>query len=186
MKSCEKMLTYEEWKQTAYSIIRFKELFDAARQGMMPIPESNDPDIWAATSAIHKDLSLRATLGDVRLIWQAAQAALLADPMVIDLRGLEWPDDSMKIRLMFVDKSDNDFRFVDNIIRPTPSWHPKEGEAVFIVRGDNTDVSVVRFSHIDQHGIWRVITVKGQEQGFTPSLVKPFDPAKIGKPWEEI
>ena len=69
---------------------------------------------------------------------------------------------------------------------PIPAWKPKEGEAVFVVRGEDTDVSVCRFSHIDEKGIWRVVTVKGQEQGFTDSLVKPFDASKIGKPWSEV
>lgn len=75
----------------------------------------------------------------------------------------------------------------DNIeVRRKPAWTPKVDEPVFIVRGGDSDVSVCKFSHVDEHEIWRVITVKGQEQGFTASLVKPFDASKIGRPWSEI
>jgi hypothetical protein len=94
------------------------------------------------------------------------------------------------VSMPFFARCEPDYRSVGKgekyIPKTAPKWTPKVGDAVFIVRGNDTDVSVVRFSHVDEHGIYRVTTAKGQIQGFMPSLVKPFDPAYIGKPWSEI
>jgi hypothetical protein len=68
------------------------------------------------------------------------------------------------------------------IPRPTPQWTPKVGEAVFCRTGSGIDVCVVNvFSNGCANVQYRlgdfVIDLKN---------MKPFDPAYIGKPWDEI
>ena len=125
--------------------------------------------------------------------WNAARQGLIPADRAIEVPPVEqWPKWAKRISVLFdgAEQPLADKLGLAGIIaifpRPTSQWSPQIGEAVFIVRGDDIDVSVCRFSHIDEHGIWRVVTVKGQEQGFTASLVKPFDQSKIGLPWSQI
>lgn len=149
---------------------------------------------WIADYSDRVDTSTSAWTDDAKDAFESARLGMIpAENAVVIPPVSEWPVWSKGIVAVHSNDSRSECEdwpesdgYVAFIDKPVPAWVPKVGEAVFVVRGTDVDVSVCRFSHVDEHGIWRVVTVKGQEQGFTDSLVKPFHPDHIGKPWGEI
>jgi hypothetical protein len=61
-------------------------------------------------------------------------------------------------------------------IRRKPAWMPKENEPVFVEVNGKATI-----------GVWGTGYVHvGSEPGLRFSEVKPYDPTKVGKPWNEV
>lgn len=65
-------------------------------------------------------------------------------------------------------------------------WEPSENEFVLIPRNTSEYGEVVKVSHIDERGMYIVITQSGQEQGFTKNRIKPCNEETYGKKWNDI
>ena len=63
-----------------------------------------------------------------------------------------------------------------NNVRRKPAWMPKENEPVFVEVNGKATI-----------GVWGTGYVHvGNNPGLRFSEVKPYNPAKIGKPWDEV
>jgi len=61
-------------------------------------------------------------------------------------------------------------------VRRKPAWMPKENEPVFVEVNGKATI-----------GVWGTGYVHvGNDPGLRFSEVKPYNPAKIGKPWDEV
>ena len=61
-------------------------------------------------------------------------------------------------------------------IRRKPAWMPKENEPVFVEVNGKATI-----------GVWGTGYVHvGNDPGLRFSEVKPYDPTKVGKPWDEV
>lgn len=183
MKSSEKMLSWEEYRdgENKKGILvgpAAREAWFAARQGMMPITEAVGFEEWDALGLeiMPKNWGGMSTAEKWKYIWKSAQAALLADHMVIDLRGV-WdkaPDWASEIEVRFLEqdtkKSCLMFQTIITIPRPKPSWHPKEGEHILL----------------NIEGVAVEVVYSGKYSHLRPENMRQHDPAKIGLSWEEI
>lgn len=107
----------------------------------------------------------------------------------------EWPGGANSIRMCYsshTPKHPKDWHHTDDpagmvqyIPRPDPAWTPKVGEAVFARMADTTRVGKVISADIKAN-YYYVRTQDGLEDGYGGFCLKPFDPAKIGLPWDEI
>jgi hypothetical protein len=102
----------------------------------------------------------------------------------------EWPPEATHIELVYVDETRKEFgkQFIDSfafIPRPTPQWTPNVGDAVFWNGGQEVANMVVRVNRSTKDGI-SVLSTSGGRWSAKLSNLKPFDPAYIGKPWDEI
>jgi len=123
-----------------------------------------------------------------------AEELLLSDPLVVDLRKVEWPAFAKSVKFYF-SKDSNHVNMEDFILlipRPKPAWVPVVREAVFYnatvgdgASIDNTVPFVGRFVG-EYEGYYTVIMATGEKRHFAHDLVKPFSPDSIGKRWEEI
>jgi hypothetical protein len=126
----EKMLTLEEallelGAPTGSPGSLITGLWKLARQGMA---QKVDEAGYLAWLKVH--MYPQSDEG-YRELWGCAQAALLADPLVLDLRGVEWPTVADRIVPVFR----NDLTYVSElqtIYRPTTAWRPKYGDDVLI------------------------------------------------------
>lgn len=100
----EKMLTLEEWEERLEFSNDWVDMFNAARQGMIPADE----------------------------------------PLVIDLRKVEWPDWANHIMVFFESNTGMTCQTIKTITRPIPAWQPKEGEWVW--RVEYKTHSLIRWS----------------------------------------
>lgn len=69
-------------------------------------------------------------------------------------------------------------------IRRIPAWEPKEGEAVFVLRADESvDIAKVKC----MSGSIAIIKLQSGRTGrWNIQHLKPFDTDKIGLEWDEI
>jgi len=99
----------------------------------------------------------------------------------------EWPEWADEIRVVYAHNSGRvvyRVPIIKIIPRPIPAWTPKVGEVVFFRDPNMVHVAVIH--GIDRGIRYEVQKADGQFDGGTITTIKPFDPAKIGKPWSEI
>lgn len=154
----EKMMAFPDWLESnkhalryESDMVRVREAYDEARQGMVPVSKSGDEIM---------------DYKDATELWHKAQAALLSDKNVLDLRVV-WenaPDWANEIRVTFTHSSYlhpiYDGAFIRSIPRPATAWHPKDGEWVW--RVEDTTHSLIRWS-------------KGAEGTFFAKLINCVD-----------
>jgi hypothetical protein len=67
------------------------------------------------------------------LVSTARQGMMPADdPLVLDLRGVEWPEEAEKLCMIWFDEDSPIGDFL-TITRPAPAWRPKDGNWVWLV-----------------------------------------------------
>lgn len=92
--------------------------------------------------------------------------------------------DSKKWNNCVVVLSKHGVGYVHKDVRRIPAWEPKDGEAVFAKNRDGS-TSVARCLEVDNDFV--IIKLQnGAIGGWIHEHIKPFDPAKIGQPWDEV
>ena len=122
---------------------------------------------------------------DTRAFYAGAKAmekSLLADPMVVDLRNVEWPDWSKRIYFSFVGENEKG-ETIGVISRPKPQLVPEVGQAVFGL----FDGIIIMGKIIETfYSSATVHTIAGDMVLVVAKYIKPFHPDHIGKKWEDI
>ena len=120
-------------------------------------------------------------------IWQAClEANGLDSPnaIVIDPNKLDWPDGADTAILAYYEGERAFVKMSMKLIisRPAPAWQPKDGDPVFV------NASIDKLGKIIKKDgeAFIVRRQNGDEERWCSRSIKPFDPAKIGKPWSEI
>jgi hypothetical protein len=145
------------------------------------------------SNSIYNDFERDLSRSWYHLGAKRAEELLLSDPLVVDLRKVEWPSYAKSVKFYY---SEADF-YADaedaiiTIPRPKPAWVPQVGEAVFALDVDCKTIFVARvlsvdsnFASIVYHGMRRDIhrvSFAGHE-----IFCKPFTPENIGKRWGEL
>jgi len=146
-------------------------------------------DHWASTVVTNSEWTLLEISAVVDAYYAGAKRAeelLLSDPLVVDLRKVEWPAFAKSIKFYF-SKDSNKVNMDDFIVliqRPKPAWMPKVGEAVFGYSNTTDIVYAGTFKTNNFNGSSFDILVGGQI--FEVHEIKPFTHENIGKRWEDI
>lgn len=116
-------------------------------------------------------------------LWYAARQGMIPADRAIEIPDVsEWPEWAEEVRVFFSNSKDGDAHygtFIRTITRPVHVWVPKEGEPVFV--GNSVSVGIVE-RKMDSGRI----KIQGYVFPTEEENLKPFDPAKIGRPWSEI
>jgi len=143
---------------------------------------------WASTVVTNGEWTLLEISAVVDAYYAGAKRAeelLLADQLVVDLRG--YFDRYDYIKSIKIDGYGDDGEIdctIYTIPRPKPTWVPKVGEAVFGYSNTTDIVYAGTFKTNNFNGSSFDILVGGQI--FEVHEIKPFTPENIGKRWEDI
>jgi len=152
--------------------------------------EKNKPmtfEEWYRSTPISMPPTLKET-------WNAARLNMIPADRAIEVPDVgEWPEDAegLAVCFMFEHEWENqvDWSRIKYIPRPVPTWVPDVGDAVFVNHPQKI--------RIDCYGVIPVCKVKEILNGYyeleaIPNIawnvesLKPFDPEKIGLPFDQI
>lgn len=125
---------------------------------------------------------------DGREYWDAARLGMIPEDEAVRIPDVgEWPKDTTGIAWYWTYMSEEEERsnggFDGFISRPTPSWTPKVGDAVFFKSiGDIKHIGIVQEVTVTQV----VVAYDSMLISMSLEAVKPFSVEAIGKPWGEI
>lgn len=108
-----------------------------------------------------------------------AEELLFQDPLVVDLRKVEWPVDADHIVIEFYHN-----RVIKTIPRPKPAWVPSIGEVVLFYYESMVRVGKVEGNY--ETGVSLKIWENGKLIIIPIKDCRPFNPENIGKRWEDI
>ncbi len=108
--------------------------------------------------------------------WNAAMEEFQRNPLEGLYRISEEVLANGKPGVVLVALNDNTHNCNPVSVRRKPAWMPKENEPVFVEVNGKATI-----------GVWGTGYVHvGNDPGLRFSEVKPYDPTKVGKPWDEV
>jgi hypothetical protein len=165
----EKMLTFEEWTEHfSWREITWRNAFELARQGMMPVPPMEGYEKW---NPKHVDHTTRKDVWEAAIAWAESSGRYILVPDVE-----RWDRTATSMVLVEVCEGDEVIDVIQRIPRPTPPtppWKPKVGDWVW----HKTNKVAGRVEKVDNKGLVHY----GEYAVDKIEDLAPFDPAKIGE-----
>lgn len=131
--------------------------------------------------------SLEVTKDELEDWFRVARQGMIPADRAVEIPEV-WPDGYDGIRVAFgisVLPEPPRQQFIAWIPKPISAWIPRVGDPVFVDYDRGGDIRVYRFEGMDGEKEM-YIGPYGDRTMCLPSERKPFDPAKIGKPWSEL